>query len=455
MPKSTEEIFALDNDVMLSSTDRSQIEKLHQLWSKVQELITKFNLFSSPSPPTGDVEFEIKTQIISTRSYLLPFSVSLFVLAIYIGEVPVTTTITMHSPSYEQYSYLYQQYPRSLSCPCTTISTRYNEFIDVKVARYHQVCESVYVTPIWPFAFANLVRFQRIYIFDFRAIGSPFFKTLAAFCTATRQAIDDELFVFNAQHFVTSEVMPIEVFEKEAQSTVQSFVGSTTRLFIRSIGLLRETIQANNLFSGLTTNLRFAPYFFNNQSIYILPTYNTYMGNLSSPCYCHETPTCVSSTHIFNEYTQGPPVAQFTLPGLFVGCFLVEAVLQSNLVCFYNQSCIDELRRNLNATIPFDTPALDTNIESQYKPSSAIGDIVVKLMVEQWSNTTSHKAYYAQCKPAICTYSFVGKNSWFVVMTKIIALVSGLSTILKIVVPRAVKMVLSHFKNRVRPFATN
>ncbi|CAF3948779.1 unnamed protein product, partial [Rotaria sordida] len=60
----------------------------------------------------------------------------------------------------------------------------------------------------------------------------------------------------------------------------------------------------------------------------------------------------------------------------------------------------------LSMATEFNTSALDRTLPSRFVPDSPIGSIVARLMVEEWMNITSHKAYYDRCQPITCTYSY-------------------------------------------------
>ncbi|CAF4839306.1 unnamed protein product, partial [Rotaria sp. Silwood2] len=69
--------------------------------------------------------------------------------------------------------------------------------------------------------------------------------------------------------------------------------------------------------------------------------------------------------------------------------------------------------------------------------------IVDQLMVEEWINTTSHKAYYDRCQPITCTYSYVHKNTWLVVFITIIGVIGGLQIVLRIILPLLINWIRS------------
>ena len=113
-------------------------------------------------------EYEIRTQTISTRLFFVALFVSLITLTIYTSAVPVNTTIIVDWPSYETYSRIYSQYSESLSCPCSNISMRYDEFLDVQAIRFHQICQSVYVTTNWSSLIAAAGFHHSAFFDDFR-----------------------------------------------------------------------------------------------------------------------------------------------------------------------------------------------------------------------------------------------------------------------------------------------
>jgi len=96
--------------------------------------ISTFNIFETNTPLDDDDEYEHKTQIISTRFFIVVLIISLVILVIYTSQTQTTHIITVNAPSIAIYSSLYQQYGEKLTCPCTTIATAQKEFISVRSA---------------------------------------------------------------------------------------------------------------------------------------------------------------------------------------------------------------------------------------------------------------------------------------------------------------------------------
>jgi hypothetical protein len=129
---------------------------------------------------------------------------------------------------------------------------------------------------------------------------------------------------------------------------------------------------------------------------------------------------------------------------MLTGCFAVEATLQSTLVCFFNQTCIDNLRLILNETsstkIELDTRSLNRLLLSRYSPVTTIAEIIGGLMIDNFSWSASHKRYYEECRPVVCSYTITNRNDAVFVLTSVLGLIDGLSSSFLFIIPRLVKL---------------
>ncbi|CAF3203416.1 unnamed protein product [Rotaria sp. Silwood2] len=217
------------------------------------------------------------------------------------------------------------------------------------------------------------------------------------------------------------------------------FITSTTQRFSQSLELIRDSTHANGLSSGHLTN--FFPSIFsftNSENItqYVYATSSVIYVYDIYHCSCGETPLCTVPIYVDENDS-------LYVPGMRTGCFIIEALLQSNLICFYNQSCIETLKRIINPSIELNTTALNRSLPSRFAVDATIGSIVAELMVEEWINTTSHKAYYDRCQPITCTYLYVDKKTWLVVVTTVIGLIGGLQITLRMILPLLIDWIRS------------
>ena len=431
-----------------------RIEQWRQCWNNGKEMIIKLNIFHSTRPNIIIDEHELKTQIISTQAFFIILFVLLLVLAVSTSQMTVNTKVFVHWPSYDNYSLLYSHYPQSLSCLCMVTSVRYDQFVQLQVARFHQICQSVYVTTDWSLLIDYAHLRHDIFDDDFRYLGGRFFQTMSAFCDQSREIVTDELIKFNARRFITRNVMAHDLFQDQFQAYMKAFISSTKRSFDRSIQLVRELTQGNVLFSGVFSSTQLNIAVDSNHNVSLATHYIQFISNISN-CSCQQASACVVPATIFHDRSYAPTqVTRFIVPGITHGCYVLEALLQSNLVCFYNQSCVNDLRQALNTTETFsrtillNTTALDPSLASQFRIDSTFTDIIHELMVEEWINISSHENYYAACNPDACTYSVSDQNSLITVFSTAIGLLGSLTTILKIIVPFVVKNIRRYRKSR-------
>jgi hypothetical protein len=397
------------------------------VFSKLKRYLSTFNVFSSV-PPTTD-PYELQNEIISTRLFIILSTITLTILLLYTSLVSVTKTVNIKNPTLAQYSELYATYSQTLTCACTTISINYGDFLNVQYS-FHQVCSSIFVTENWIYYLATSYGYIAVYSKDFRWTGTSTFQGLRAFCNLINRTISDSLTRFYSNQYVSASVTPFGLFHLQAQSLIDQFILSTTNAFLLSLSMIRGTIQSNGLSSGLDTNygLFVAK---DNKTIFSSPRY--YFN-----CSCEVSPTCGYLSAI---YDPGNGNKLFTVPGVYTGCYIIESLLQSTLECFYDQTCIRALQSYYLSSSPMNITILDSSLPTQYFTNSTIEDLVDHLMVEEWNSSQMYDGYYNACQPAQCTYTHETKNDIIYIVTTLIGLVGGLITVLKLVVPRLVKLV--------------
>jgi hypothetical protein len=134
------------------------------------------------------------------------------------------------------------------------------------------------------------------------------------------------------------------------------------------------------------------------------------------------------------------------VPGFFGACYIIESLLLSDLRCFYNQTCIDELESYFISSSPWNITALDESLPSRFLPNSTIENVIDELMVEEWTRSTMYQNYFNGCQPKECTYTHETKNSIIYIVTTLFGLTGGLTTALKLLVPRLVNFIASRIR---------
>jgi hypothetical protein len=181
--------------------------------------------------------------------------------------------------------------------------------------------------------------------------------------------------------------------------------------------------MAGSYFGGLTYN-----------SGEITPYSRIYVDDESqSSCDCALYVSCRTQIDIFNFdiYTYNA-TKTFGVPGLYVGCYPVQALFESTLECYYNQSCMDTIALYLPANTGSENfTALNT---SQNQANETIGAIIDRMFIDTWISNVSFTSYYHACSPVSCTYEYTRRRSIISLVTIVIGIFGGLTTAFKIII---------------------
>jgi hypothetical protein len=130
------------------------------------------------------------------------------------------------------------------------------------------------------------------------------------------------------------------------------------------------------------------------------------------------------------------------VPGFYKGCYVIEALLQSTLECFYDQECIDQLQSYIFWSPSINVTELNASLSSVYSINSTIEDLIANLMIEEWNVSPLYETYYNECRPTQCTYKLETNNDLIYIFTTLFGIAGGLITVLEVVVPRLVKLIV-------------
>jgi hypothetical protein len=308
--------------------------KICHVFSKLKHYLVTLNVF--PSVPPSTDEYELRTQRISTRSFIFLWIVLMVILLLYTSLIRVTKTVKVEVPSYVQYSHLHSSYSQTILCPCSRISIDYDKFLHVEYA-LHQVCSNIFVDQSWIDYLAKLKETRTFMIDDFRHISSSAFQGVRTFCKLINHTISDSLTRLYSNQYVSGSVKPAGLFQSETKALLNQFRSSMINSFLSSLSMVRDTTHVNGLLSALKTTHTL---WVNNSSDLVFISPKTYQH-----CNCASSSTCIQASSIF-DYPY--PISSFDVPGFYTGCYVIESLLQSTLECFYSQQCIDQLKLDIS-----------------------------------------------------------------------------------------------------------
>jgi hypothetical protein len=381
-------------------------------------------------PPTVDHHKSLIREISSGLCIFL-FVVALS-FPVYMSLMNVTKTIVMKNPTVSDFAELYSEYPETLVCPCSQPWIVYSSFINIQYI-FHQVCSSDFVTQDWIsyLAMSTGTKFH----YDFRSTSSSSFQALATFCDLSQSAISESLSQFYSNQYMSVYAITELSFNGQIPFLIDQFVSSTTNSFLFSFSMIRRSIQSNALFSGLKTN-----YIQEVQDNDVLSLSETYNG-----CHCASSATCIYPSAIYNYPNT---TSLFKIPGFYTGCYIIESLLQSNLQCFFNQTCINKLQNYIVSSPSIQVTALNPLVTSRFPENLLIQNILDRLMVEDWKALLNYHAYYNACQPIQCSYSVTKRKDVEDIATMLIGVIGGLIAILNLIVPRSVQFIVHAVRQR-------
>ena len=297
------------------------------LWTKIKIL----NLFDSYSNDALKVQREQNT----TRLYIILLAIIFFILFFYTTFTPQTKTYTINRPTQVVYENLQMKHADTIECPCSNVTIPYEKFILI-TPRYHQVCSTGF---IFPFFFNQLYLFNQTKIqrADFMAMSAPYFTWIASFCTLCQVLIYDLYSSFQKELFVNAKLLPENIFTKQTDDIIKSFIDSSSIRFIRSLTELLELTTSYQVLSASYSS--FDLQVTSNGSIRIDP-----VGFDNCSCLL-EPKTCSTAAGFYSYDSSNDSFTLLsTVRGIRVSCLPLISFLQSSLECWYSTDCYQQVR---------------------------------------------------------------------------------------------------------------
>jgi hypothetical protein len=89
--------------------------------------------------------------------------------------------------------------------------------------------------------------------------------------------------------------------------------------------------------------------------------------------------------------------------------------------------------------------AINAHSLIHFYTNTSLDDIINEMFVDQWNYSTSYRAFYEQCRPNYCKYALSQHNSFWIILTVVLSLISDLMKILKIILPYFVQDIFTFY----------
>ena len=408
----------------------------------------ELNVFDSDRCRTDP--FHLRTAIISTRIYIVLLILIATILIVSNTFNHRTESLTIRNPSQTIYEHLLAKYPKTLSCRCRQAAIPFKNFLTISTV-YHPICSSGFISHDW---IELLFDEQLTYHFqlDFRSIASGHFQLLASLCTLAKRTVDETLDDFLSSTLLSIQVLSPRSLEIQIQAQSLFVRKSSADSVHRLIHLIRDTTHINQLQTARqTTGIN---------RLYIFPE-----GDLGSSllggCYfsiddynircCCSSEHCSAPAGFFDLYAHETNGAFFhsngtigNVSGFLGGCYAIESLLNSNLECLFDRTCLNEILEFFPRITPLKIDILLLN-QTKFPPQTLIDTLINELFLEQWTPISSFANYYSHCAPIACSYTYSTRNSLVYSVTTLIGLYGGLTVILQFCVPHGIHW----FRNRI------
>lgn len=409
---------------------------MHFVSEAARKFLSTFNLFRTES----STALTQRRERISTYLYIILLTTFITLLIFYTGFVERSKHDTMVTPSLSEYDRLQNIYSDTLQCPCSKTSIPYNAFIFHLNATFHPICSSEFITSKWSDYFNANVQHRVWWIQkeDFRFWGVLFFKLLESFCFLAKSIVADAILNFQSTLLISSEMMPLTIFEAQIHERLRLFQKSTSNLLIRPIEVSRAIVQGNALISTLGSNWQLET-ISAAADLLLLSVPMTYSNGT---CSCATSKSCLKPAAFVNLTHH----KVYLIKDVFSGCSSLESILFSSLSCFFSNSCILDIMDAMALGDPgdFPRPRIDIaplqslSFNSPFKVNDTIETIVYRLFIDSWLNETSYEDYYNACAPVQCTYSYGKRFDIAYILTIFLSVYSAFSMGLYFAVPRVV-----------------
>lgn len=283
------------------------------------------------------------------------------------------------------------------------------------------------------------------YRLDFTG-NSQVFVLLRTLCNFSNQTVFQSLQDFQQTKLVTTQLITHEIFDVQINSAINDFKLTTINNFLRFLQIQNNISFINQIITGKFKNTMYVLNSSNSSNP--IPFISPRMYNNSEyMCSCANDSSCRVMLGVYKYYGK-PTTPLYIVPGMYGACSNMNSFVISTLECFYdNTDCVDQLTILYNNT-KFNITQLNSSPNaSRFATNTTMGDLLSQLFIESWDASSNYSSYFDQCQPVLCTYKISRRNNALEIVTRVTALIGGLSISLQIIV-RLLATVLAYLKCR-------
>lgn len=173
------------------------------------------------------------------------FLVSITILIIFNSLSTQIVTKSISNPSLSTYKNLQENHVNTLTCPCSTLTIPYDEFMAFSPV-LHQICSSDLIKDKWISTLQQCA--TEFLATDWRNRAYKQFRLISRLCRLANQTITTAVNEFLSQSFVVLNAPTEEDFNLQIQKVLIQFYASTLVYFRHLIDAINLHIQVDQPF---------------------------------------------------------------------------------------------------------------------------------------------------------------------------------------------------------------
>ncbi|CAF1166746.1 unnamed protein product [Adineta ricciae] len=406
--------------------------------------IYAYNLFSPEEQEHSNEDnsnqtISEKQQKYTTWLYIVFLFVSLYVLFYMALIKPQEEPVVVLGITPTIFKNLNNKYRDTLSCPCSTITMRYDAILSHNI-EFHPICSSIFISRQWIEAL-YLTNASRYPMADFRKTASRQFHLLSSLCSLSMDAILKAKTDVDSKELISKYIQTEIQVASEVNAVVDSLRDSVSLQLVSFLNYLHMTDVGNYLISALNTNAVFK-FLVESNRIRTAAEGMNYCFEANNGAGCNMCGSVnhasaaifvpsfhYNESHLYSSWTD-PLLSSTFVDGFFIACTPFQAILRSTLDCLYNVTCIDLLTEYFPKLSQISRNWNDHILTSKQANRSVV-DHLNNLFVENWNKQLNYSQYFAKCSPASCSYTTTNRRNVYHAITLLVSLYGGLIIVLR------------------------
>lgn len=364
---------------------------------------------------------------LATRLYLLLLLISFIILTLYTITQQHMFTKEFHKPSFETYNELIRKYDNQLKCSCSSVSSKYQQFIEIEPI-FHEICSSKFtsdemINNLRVSLSSDLLIYDKR---DYRRWILSHIQYLRGLCQISMESMNISIQQFLSTASTSKDLLFKYDFDEQIDALIEQTKENAPENLNAIFFLIRNINFGNAIVSTYGTNFKYV----GEWNVGSINAFQAETEIYDNDCLCTLNMNCTSQAY-FIELNS---LEQIPIKGLKIGCTPSESLLSSTLECFYDNSCVNSIKKYTNSTYSFESLSNTTQL------NLTINELVQKLFTDRWISTKNYSSYYQQCLPSICLYTYVQTVNLIYIASVLLSLQGGLSIVLKEICPKIIKL---------------